>query len=113
MSTPAMLPALRLRSARMQPPAAGKQIAPFGSGVFSFGAPAHQRVPLKSDSGGFPLRAPRPYEVRRQTPEARSPARPYNEYVLSPPNTLDFALSRATASNGAATESSWVLVESD
>jgi hypothetical protein len=70
--TPVIAPALRLRSARRHPPDAGEHILPFGSTVFSFAAPAHQRGPLKSEFAGAPLILARPHEAVRQVPDALS-----------------------------------------
>src|SRR6266496_575736 len=76
MVTPAIDPALRLKSACTHPPSAGEHTSSFGLGVFSFAAPVHQRGPDSAELEGSPLMSARPHDATRQVPGRETPALP-------------------------------------
>src|SRR5438445_2029060 len=63
MVTPAIDPALRLKSACTHPPLAGVHTSSFGFGVFSFAAPVHHRGPDCAELEGSPLMSARPHDA--------------------------------------------------
>src|SRR6267143_766697 len=60
----------------VQAPTLGKHMSRFGSAVFSFGVPDHQRGPLLDELAGLLLAWPRPQAVIRQEPGRVTPALP-------------------------------------
>src|SRR5258706_8154404 len=106
MPTPGMAPAFRLKSAWAQPPDAGWHCRPFGSLVFSFAVPVHQRGPFHDELAGSPLASPRPHDCSRHVPEVETPALPNNANVESPPKRVDFAVLIAVAGKLTAADTS-------
>ena len=76
MVTPAIDPALRLKSACTHPPLAGVHTSSFGFGVFSFAAPVHHRGPDCAELEGSPLMSARPHDATRHVPASVTPVLP-------------------------------------
>src|SRR6266850_2417763 len=72
-STPASLPELRVRFGCTHAPLAGVHTSSFGSVVFSFGAPVHQRGPFWAELGGSLFASARPHDAVRHVPGAVMP----------------------------------------